>query len=202
MELVESGILVSSDSSLTEAIKDGKIVYPRTSSIIPRHHAQHEHFTLDESNLNLNFNFTNLTDNDDSNASQTSTSTTRTNNTLASLSSSSVNSFNFFNNQNQQQQQQTQLNLNTDLLTNLNDQQSNAASPASSTLSKNMPSPFSLDSPSKLSTKSSSNSQFNRKLKSSLSSCSSSTSSSSKSNKKVLIFHEYRGPNQKALKQA
>lgn len=190
LELVESGILVSSDSSLNDAIKDGKIVYPRTSSLLNRHHPyQHpEFFNLDESNLNLNFNFNNLTDNDDSNASQTSTSTTRTNNTI----------FNFFNNTTfpvLAQSQQQQLNLNSDLI-NFGDY-SNAASPLSI---KNPQSPLDqttgLDSPSK-------SSQFkitnNRKLKS-LSSASSTTSNSSKSNKKVWIFHEYRGPNQKSSK--
>jgi hypothetical protein len=115
LELVESGILVSSDSTLTEAIKDGKLQYPRTSTLINSKHcppghpyhlefgeqpasgattAQDDLFNLDDSSLNyLNFNFNNLTDNDDSNASQTSNSTTKTNNTLASISSSAT-SFN------------------------------------------------------------------------------------------------------------
>ena len=34
LELIESRILVASDTTFTEAIKDGKIVYPRTSDII------------------------------------------------------------------------------------------------------------------------------------------------------------------------
>lgn len=86
LELVESGILVSSDSALSEAIKDGKIQYPRTATYIQQLEQQVNYdqnfFNLDESNLNyLNFNFNNLTDNDDSNSS---TSTTKT---LASSSS-------------------------------------------------------------------------------------------------------------------
>ena len=98
LELVESGILVSSDSTLTDAIKDGKISYPRTSTYIQQLEQQVNYdqnlFNLDDPSLNyLNFNFNNLTDNEDSNASQSSTSTTKTTNTLASLSSSAT-SFN------------------------------------------------------------------------------------------------------------
>jgi trimeric autotransporter adhesin len=109
---------VSSDAKLNEAIKDGKILYPRTSGApllnkLPYHYIQQEQqnqsinnseissaganaFTLDESSLNnFNFNFNNLTDNDDSNASQSSTATAKT---VASLSSSSLSSFNFISN--------------------------------------------------------------------------------------------------------
>lgn len=88
LELVESGILISPDTSLTEAIKGGKILYPKTS-LVSRHHPYNRLDHLNDSNLNINFN---LTDNEDSNASQGSTSTTKT---IASMSSSSINSFNF-----------------------------------------------------------------------------------------------------------
>lgn len=88
LELIESGILISPDTSLTEAIKGGKIIYPKTS-LVNRHHPYHRTDFLNDSALNLNFN---LTDNEDSNASQASTSTTKT---MASLSSSSITSFNF-----------------------------------------------------------------------------------------------------------
>ncbi len=118
LELVESGILVSNDSNLTEAIKHGKIVYPRTSMIITggnlnnsalnnnRHHPYQRDspFIFNAANLNDStsdmtnlFNFTNLTDTDEnSNASsQASSSTTKTTHTLNSMSSSSIASFNF-----------------------------------------------------------------------------------------------------------
>ncbi|RNA01158.1 MKL myocardin 2 isoform X1 [Brachionus plicatilis] len=88
LELIESGILISPDTSLTEAIKGGKIIYPKTS-LVNRHHPYNRTDFLNDSALNLNFN---LTDNEDSNASQASTSTTKT---MASLSSSSITSFNF-----------------------------------------------------------------------------------------------------------
>lgn len=88
LELIESGILISPDTSLTEAIKGGKIVYPKTS-LVSRHHPYNRLEYPNDSSQNFNFN---LTDNEDSNASQGSTSTTRT---IASMSSSSINSFNF-----------------------------------------------------------------------------------------------------------
>ena len=113
LELVESGILVSADAKLNEAIKDGKIVYPRTSGApllnkYPYNYQPQQHhqqgvgdsianaFNLDDSNLNaFNFNFSNLTDNEDSNTSQSSSATAKT---VASLSSSSFSSFNFISN--------------------------------------------------------------------------------------------------------
>ena len=69
LELVESGILVSNDTKLNEAIKDGKIVYPRTSGALlnkpPYHQQSITAFNLDESSLGtFNFNFNQLTDND------------------------------------------------------------------------------------------------------------------------------------------
>ncbi len=95
MELVESRILIPADSTFTEAIKDGKIAYPRTSDLIcnkptPYHHNatigdEGGYFYLDDSNFN--FNFGNLTSDanngDDSNESKT---------TLASISASSFGS--------------------------------------------------------------------------------------------------------------
>lgn len=259
LELVESGILVSSDSTLTEAIKDGKIHYPRTSALVNTKHGYHPElneqphqddlFNLDDSSLNyLNFNFNNLTDNDDSNASQTSTSTTKTNNTLASISSSAT-SFNINSTQLVNQtltapplHQQVQSNE----ILNFNDfqfQSSNAPSPASSTstaLIKSSPSssPFhnydfvnnNQTNSTVNKTKTSQNKQKSTKSFSSASSTTSSTSSTSKTiklqrnnsnisavsstssssntngtsntTKKLsqLIFHEYRGPNQKSSK--
>ena len=161
LELVESGILVSSDSSLTEAIKDGKIVYPRTSSIAANSkltyhnyaYPQPNGFSLDESNLNsFNFNFSNLTDNEDSNTSQSSSTTTKTNNTI---SSSSMSSFNFIgnsasNNLNTSQASPSPAGFNNGEIINFGDMfqsSSNAPSPASSistTIVKSSPvsSPF------------------------------------------------------------
>lgn len=180
LELVESGILVSSDSALTEAIRDGKIVYPRTTDTF------------------MGFNFVGADspldygcDEENSNGSQGTTGTTSS-------------SFNFM----------------------VNSPVGSIGSQNSTATAKN--SPFSsfdltgnqmaIDSSPKAANKTSgSNSTTNnaaRKIKSSSSLSTISSSSSIKSNKsvggastssqgtnkKVLIFHEYRGPHQKSSK--
>ena len=210
LELVESGILVSSDSTLTDAIKDGKISYPRTSTYIQQLEQQVNYdqnlFNLDDPSLNyLNFNFNNLTDNEDSNASQSSTSTTKTTNTLASLSSSAT-SFNLtgLNGFQQSQTSPQPTLLQQGELNSYNDffQVSNVPSPTSlaamNTFVKSSPSssPYhatniefnqqtsSSGNKQTVVIKSSGNSkQFKQKTFSSASSVSSNTSSSSKTNR-------------------
>jgi hypothetical protein len=222
LELVESGILVSSDAKLADAIK--QIQYPRTSTILnqsnlgnqPPGFARHHPYRRDSytfSNVTddfsgFNFNFSNLTDdqNEDSNASHTSSSTSKT---LNSISSSSVTSFNFSN--------LNGPNLNCGLQSGDLVNYVDTASPASSTASmpKTSSSQNLVDLNAVGQAKLSGNKSTVSKKKT-FSSASSTTSSQSfrtiKSSSNInppssgqatgrkLIFHEYKGPNQKSSK--
>ena len=81
LELVESGILVSNDSALTEAIRDGKITYPRTTDsllVMGGGGAHHPH--LNSLNVTSPVEFTaggpSGLDEENSNFSQATTATT------------------------------------------------------------------------------------------------------------------------------
>ncbi len=215
LELVESGILISSDSSLTQAIKDGRIIYPRTSSAASRVHHPNQALILHQFDTNnfddlasLNFNF-NQTDTEDSNASQQSNSTTKTTNTI-----NSANSFNFTGALSSNA-------LNKQQFVEFFAQSSASSSPASTAIGKSSPasSPHPLDStllnnqvpsPNLICNEIfNSKSKTNKKSFKSSSSTTSSTvsfkstkSSSNGSNKKALIFHEYKGPNHKNSKSS
>ena len=217
LELVESGILLSTDSSLNEMLKDGKIDYPRTSAVINKlgsYNSQDQTeidtntdpnlYGFDDSNFSyLNFNGSNQTDNEDSNASSGTAKNVPV----------SFNSFNF-NSLSPKNQQNTEQN-------NFNLQTSGVPSPGSSTSKFSpCPSPFNQnDQKSKPSNKSKSgksSSSFNASSGSktirprnnsntsvnSPGSVSSSSSQTSGSTKKLsqIIFHEYRGPYQKSFK--
>jgi hypothetical protein len=217
LELVESGILVSADAKLTEAIKDGKINYPRTSGAVlnrmPYHQQSATAFqAFDETSLShFNFNFNCLTDNEDSNTSSTATA-----------SSSSLSSFNFNLNNLPNQNQQTP-DFNFGDIFQSNGPLSNAPSPSSSistTIAKYSPvsSPFSnldylnndqiINAHADIKTVAapaiSSKGLSKKQSKSSFSSASSVSSASSQksSNKKFLYFIEYKGPHQKTLKSS
>ncbi len=244
LELVESGILVSSDSALTDAIKGGKIQYPRTSTYIQQleqqvNYDQNFFGTLDDPSLNyLNFNFSNLTDNDDSNSSTSTTKTTTSsvNNTLHSNQNNNNNStVPVFQ---QQTSSQPSSILSQNEIINFNDLfQTSVQSPAPSPPTRPASSPYQAvqnfdfiptaqDKPalksqlSKTKTKSFSS---NSSVASACSSSSSKTNRSSRNNSQSsnpgsngpgsngssytrklsqLIFHEYRGPNQKSSKSS
>lgn len=234
LELVESGILISADTNLTEAIKHGKIVYPRTTALLDasnqiaavtsshRHHPYQRNscgsttttiqsynnspayaaatpFNPDDIG-NLNFNLSSV-ENEDSNASSQASST------LNSMSSSSIASSSFVN-QN-----------GGDITVNYAD---NITSPPSATSSSNSGAslayrqqPQQVDMMRK-STQSASSKKYSQKIASSVASLGSSSSStsmtsqqqrnktssggSSSQQSKKLIFHEYKGPNQKSSK--
>lgn len=218
LELVESGILVSSNRSLTEAIKDGKIVYPKTSMVNLNHTRPYFSMPSDDSLLNsINFNLY-LNDNDESNGSQISQLSASTNQTnSSSLTSFNSASFSFNGSQQQQQQQQYQQTNAFDADNMYQFESSPTASSthssATATLQANNNSKYSSSSPSpsnwdpvvpsgpksKPSVLTGSQSK-GKQTSSSSSTSSSSTVKAAKSASQKLVIHHYNGPNTSPVK--
>lgn len=183
LELVESGILVTHDSTLTEAIKDGKISYPRTqphSSILSNKSLNQ---SLDY--LNNSYNLLNVVDDAD----------------LKNLN------FNFNNNQQSDNASNTTFNFAPESSFNKSITSTNSIVSSTKPVTKTQTSILNKKSSQKSSSSSfliNLNNNSNLKsIKPSLSGQSSSpgTASNNASNSsKKLIFHEYRGPNQKSFK--